>query len=215
MDDVDNNDYIQIQISASTKEKWREYAENQHHGTLTGLIKDAVNNTISDDWVLRSEGDVEIDAESLGISDIEEKIDVINDKLDRVLISDIDDALEEDIDDQERRDVEETDIIEMAAQTQDILPRCRDEDQLHRLVKASRHRDTDVRALVDNDDRWPTLGSINEIANELDVSRAAAWSAVEKVEGGSRQVRSVVIDGEQRFFIRDPSVSTPQIPEEW
>lgn len=42
-----------------------------HYGIISGLVREAVENTIDDEWVLQSDSSVSVDHGELGIAEIE------------------------------------------------------------------------------------------------------------------------------------------------
>ncbi|MFU1780564.1 hypothetical protein ACM16X_04190 [Haloarcula japonica] len=180
--------YVRVRRSPEQKRRWREYAEEHHHGTISGLVREAVENTISDEWMLRSESSVSIDRDDLGIDELREEMETVNSKIDDLIVHGLgaeDDELSHD------------ELVELSAKCEDRLPKVRDEGHLEAILELARdHRDPlDVEK----------YGTVGEVADYLGVDKHEAWQALEYLESvGSARVRSVVIESVRHWYIRDP-----------
>jgi len=93
--DGDISPHVRIRIDPERKREWLEYAD-ENDLSLTDLIKTAVDNTISDTWVLESEversdvGEVDVDLDGVddGIDEVLERLTAIESQLDRVTLQD-------------------------------------------------------------------------------------------------------------------------------
>jgi len=66
-DENGSSSLLNIRISESQKQTWKEYAAEEGYGTLTNLIKHSVESTLSDEWVLKSNTEIDIDIDEIDI----------------------------------------------------------------------------------------------------------------------------------------------------
>jgi predicted DNA-binding protein len=120
----DEAPYIRVRLPPEQKQRWREYAEEHHHETISGLVRDAVENTIDDEWVLQSESSRNIDMDELGLDELKGKIETVNSKIDELIVHGLgveDDQLSQD------------ELVELSAKCEDRLPEVRGEEHLKGL----------------------------------------------------------------------------------
>ena len=216
-EDVENiSPHVRIRVDPQTKKEWIEYAENHHNGNLTALIKHAVNNTISDTWVLENEyrPDAEIDTSELeeGVTEITDRLSVVERKLDDLALQS---------GEKPESDFNRDEIIKLAHHCQDLLPRLQSEIQFPPLQKGysvkSGEVPDDFLERIPSDGGEHTLSQIRakitgraeDLADALDkpphqVRQALAF--LEQTETGLL-VESTVDAGERRWFVRDPDAS--------
>lgn len=182
--------YVRVRISPDQKRRWREYAEEHHHGTISGLVREAVENTISDEWVLRSETSVSVDRDDLGINELIEEMEIVNSKIDELVVHGLgaeDDELSHD------------ELVELSAKCEDALPKARGEEHFEAVLELAR----DYPNLID----VKTYGTVEEVSDYMRLDKHEAWQALEYLESvGSARVQSVVIDSVRHWYIRDPNV---------
>ena len=84
-DFADISPHTCIRIAPRKKKEWLEYADENHHGNLTDLIKDAVDNTIENKWVLankhQAESDIDTSELEDGVTEITDRLSVVEDKI--------------------------------------------------------------------------------------------------------------------------------------
>lgn len=209
----DISPHIRIRIDPQNKKDWIEYAEEHHHGNLTDLIKHAVENTISDTWVLEDKhhSETEIDTSDLeeGMSEITGKLSVVERKLDDLSLQSGEEP---------ESNLSRDELMKLALRCQDLLPRLQSEIQFPPIQQGFSVQLQEVPSdFLQNDQsesseqtlariRARITGRAEDLADALDkptyqVRQALAF--LEQTETGS-PVESTIDDGERRWFIRDP-----------
>lgn len=208
--------HIRIRIDPRKKKKWVEYADEHHHGNLTDLIKDAVENTIDDTWVLAEKHQIKTDFDT---SDLEEGISEVNDRL-SVIEQQIND-LSLQSNETSATDFSRDEIIKLANNCHDLLPRLQSEIQFPPLQRSLSIDLNDIpkeyEQEVKTNNATNPLASIRakitgrpeDLADALDepvhhVRQSLIF--LEQSETGS-QVESTIDEGERRWFVRDPDAS--------
>lgn len=208
----DISPHIRIRIDPRKKKEWLEYADEHHHGNLTDLIKDAVDNTIGDTWVLeeKHQANTEIDTSGLeeGISEVNDRLSVVEQK-----INDISLQSHEESETEFSRD----EIIKLANNCHDLLPRLQSEVQFPPLQRSLSIDLNDIpneyEQEAKSNNATNPLGSLRakitgrpeDLADALDepvhhVRQALIF--LEQSETGSL-VESTIDEGERRWFVRD------------
>lgn len=80
---------IHIRIDEEDKQRWETYADENddiYNGSLTTLIKRAVNHEISDTWVLETEEQSEVDFEPVqdDLTELKEDLEYVKETLDQL-----------------------------------------------------------------------------------------------------------------------------------
>lgn len=197
----DDSTLLNIRIAPSQKRDWEEYASAEGYGTLTNLIKHSVESTISDEWVLQSETDIEVDSDDLDIdlSGIESRLSVIEDQLDTIQSPPADEA--------DERELERHELIELANRAHKRLPKVPTPEYLDVLVEYPN--------IVDEDEKPMLTGTAADIADVLGepvyhVRQSLIWLEREQHAG----VDSRIDDGIRRWYELDPSMDIDDIDEE-
>lgn len=207
----DISPHIRIRIAPQKKKQWIEYADEHHHGNLTDLIKDAVDNTISDNWILeeKSQAGADLDTSELEeeVSETNARLSVIEQKLDDLSLQS---------DEPSESELTRDDIIKIANNCHDLLPRVQNDTQLPPLQQALSINIDDIPeehvqemqsgAVPETVEsiRAQMTGRPDEIADALDESIPHVRQALiflEQSETGSI-VNSVIDQGERRWFVR-------------
>lgn len=200
-DESKSKNLLNIRISKAQKKKWKEYADEEGHGSLTNLIKHSVESTISDEWVLRSETDINIDTDSLdlGLSELDNRLQAIEHQLD---------ALQgPQQEDDKDRNLDRDELIQLANRCHDLLPQVPTEEHLQIL--------TEHVVPFDSAEKPMLTGTAEDIANELDepvfaVRQALIWLEQEQHAG----VESMIDGGVRRWYELDPSMKLSDIESE-
>jgi hypothetical protein len=64
------------------QKRWWKYAGEHHYGTISGLVREAVENTVDDEWILQSDSSVSVEQGDLGIDEIKDEMETLNVKSD-------------------------------------------------------------------------------------------------------------------------------------
>jgi predicted DNA-binding protein len=191
--------YIRVRLPPEQKQRWREYAEEHHHGTISGLVREAVENTIDDEWVLQSESSRDIDLDELGLDELKGEIETVNSKIDELIVHGLgveDDQLSQD------------ELVELSAKCEDRLPEVRGEEHLRTILELVR----DHQIPIDMD----KYGTVDEISNYFKRDQHEVWQALEYLESvGSARVQSVVIESIRHWYIQNPDVEMREEVEEY
>jgi hypothetical protein len=180
--------YVRLRVSPEQKRRWREYAEEHHYGTISGLIREAVENTIDDEWILQSDSSVSVDQGDLGIDEIKDNMETLNAKIDNLITHGMgteDDKLSHD------------DLVELSTKCEEQLPVVRDEEHLRAILEFK----SDYPRLTDRE----KYGTVDGIASYFDKDKTEVWQALQYLENvGSARVRSVVHMSARHWYIKDP-----------
>jgi hypothetical protein len=205
--------HIRIRIKPQKKKEWLEYAEEHHHGNLTDLLKDAVDNTISDNWVLEDKHspETEIDTSELeeGVTEINDRLSVVERKLDDLTLQSSEDS---------EPNLGRDDLIKLANRCHDLLPRLQSEVQFPPLQQSLSVQPEDLSSKFEQDIqserkedsihsiRAKMTGRAEDIANAFEKPTHHVRQALiflEESETGAL-IESTVDEGVRRWFIRDP-----------
>lgn len=200
----DISPHIRIRINPEQKRDWLEYADNNNL-TLTDLVKDSVENTISDDWVLASEAESDFDFGDLDFGDLEEDMQEVKSML-QAFETQLDDiTVAESTTDEEL--LERHELLPLSERVQDQLPEVSDGDALIELGK-------NVIELHEHQIPWFT-GRARDIAKAIDepenhVRQALIWMESEQVSN----VSSIIYDGERRWYEVNPNKTVDETLEQ-
>lgn len=212
----DISPHIRIRIDPRKKKEWLEYADENHHGNLTDLIKDAVDNTIEDKWVLankhQAESDIDTSELEDGITEITDRLSVVEDKINDLSVQSTGGA---------ETELSRDDLIQLANSCHDLLPRLQGEIQFPPL---------DQSLAIELDDlprEYERKATSSSVENPTDFVRAKATGRAEDVATALEEpvhkirqalmyleqsdtgmyVESTIDQGVQRWFVRDPNAS--------
>jgi len=211
----DISPHIRIRIDPRKKE-WLEYADEHHHGNLTDLIKDAVDNTIDGNWVLedKHQANTEIDTSGLeeGISEVNDRLSVVEKQL-----NDLSLQSNQESDISASRD----EILKLANKCHDLLPHLQSEIQFPTLSKSIsvdlsnipkkylQEDDESSDAYSEERIRAKVTGRAEDISNALEEPVSHVRQALiflEQSETGS-MIKSTIEEGERRWFVHDDELS--------
>jgi len=212
----DISPHIRIRIDPRKKKEWLEYADEHHHGNLTDLIKDAVDNTIDDTWVLeeKHQASTEIDTSGLeeGISEVNDRLSVVEKQINDLSLQSNEDS---------EAGFSRDELVKLANNCHDLLPRLQSEIQFPPL---QRSLSIDLNDIPDeyeqeakSSNATSPLGSIRakitgrpeDLADALDEPvhhMRQALIFLEQSDTGLL-VESAIDEGERRWFVRDPDAS--------
>lgn len=214
----DISPHIRIRIDPRKKKEWLEYADEHHHGNLTDLIKDAVDNTIDDTWILEDKHrpDSELDTSELegGISEVNDRLSVVEEKINDLSLQSNEDS---------ETDFSRDELIKLANSCHDLLPRLQSEIQFPPLQRSLSIDLDDIpseyqQEVEDNNVTNPAgsirakmTGRPEDLSDALEepvhhVRQALIF--LEQSNTGSL-VESTIDEGERRWFVRDPD-ATPE-----
>ena len=202
LDDI--SPHVRIRINQRKKRDWLEYAD-EHNLSLTDLIKDSVENTISDEWVVASEAEPDIDLGELDVGGIDEDIEEVKSMLE-AFETQLDNLTVENTSGDEL--LERSELLPLAERVQDKLPEVSDGDSLIELGK-------NVMQLHEHQIPWYT-GRAIDIANAIDepeshVRQALIWMESEQQVSN---VASIIHDGERRWYEVNPRKTVDQALEQ-
>lgn len=197
-EDEDETKHIHIRIDSSKKQKWERYVEENGLGTLTQLIVQAVDNTISDKWVLDSNANLSFNSEPL-----EEQISELTDQV-LSMQSQLDEVQSPDVVDEERLTREE--LIPIANSAHDILAVARNDEDM-RIIAENAH--------VIDEPRGRLTGTAEDIAEEIEESVFATRQALIWLEREQNVPVSSFIDenGMRRWYELDPDLEVSAYPD--
>jgi hypothetical protein len=194
-DDV--SPHVHLKISPAKKRRWVEYADEHYRGNLSSLIEDAVDNTLSGMWVLKSESaeqeaeqKVNVDLSGLdeGLDHITTQLSAIQDQLDTVASgSSVEPG----------RRLEREELVKLASKVHDSLPLVSGTHDLVDLKNAVVTLPTDERAKLS--------GTIDDLAAHLDRDPIEVWQACLFLENDEHNnVYSIVDEGDRRWYELKP-----------
>jgi len=185
---------IRIRIQESEKQNWEEYIENSRFRTLTGLIKESVNNEIRNEWVLKKN----LDNSDTGVpDDLDDSLNEITARLD-TLETNLDNAVlgpsaPEELDDHE--------LMTLANRCHDNLPVVQDAQHLRDLTPVPGQHTMEPR------NRPKITGLAQDIAGYLEESEGHVRQALIFLEHEqTTAVKSFIHDGNRRWFEVDETV---------
>ena len=182
------------------------YAD-EHDLSLTDLIKEAVDNTIDDTWVLAGEAEpdkpnrVDVDTAKLedDLDEVLSRLDAFEAQLDGVTLQKgSGDSIEY---------LDRSELISLANSCHDRLPKVADGDQLIELTS---------QVLVPEEAEVPRLtGVAHDIAAELGKSEEHVRQALIFLEREQNaNISSIIHDGVRRWYEVDPKVALSDVVED-
>lgn len=204
LDDI--SPHIRIRIDPEKKLKWLQYAD-ENNLSLTDLIKEAVDNTIDDEWVLESQRrsnlpdiDLELSTLDTNFDEVVSRLESIETQLDDVTLSGTgaEDATEY---------LERQELISHSSRCLEKLPKVPDGESLIELTSQMAGYDAE---------EVPTLtGTAPDVAkalgeNEIHVRQALIF--LEKEQHAN--VSSIVHDGIRRWYEVNPQLDLDEVIEE-
>lgn len=212
----DISPHIRIRIDPRKKKQWLEYADEHHHGNLTDLIKDAVDNTIDDTWVLedKHQAGTDIDTSGLeeGIAEVNDRLSVVEKQINDLSLQSNDDS---------KAGFSRDELIKLANNCHDLLPRLQSEIQFPSLQQSLSVSLNDIPDEYEREAKSSNatnpLASIRakitgrpedlaEALNEPVHHVRQALIFLEQSETGSL-IESTIDEGERRWFVRDIDAS--------
>lgn len=200
LDDI--SPHVRIRIKPEKKKQWLEYAEEHHQGNLTDLIKEAVDSTIDDVWVLKGDTEPEVDIDLGGldgdVGEILQRIQAIETQLDDISLQDTGGTANE----EERLNREE--LISLADRCHDQLPLVADGDQLIEI--------SSMVAGIEQADVSRLTGTASDIANAIDESEHRVRQALiflEKQQNAN--ISSIIYDGIRRWYEVNPRIEIDDV----
>jgi hypothetical protein len=180
--------YVRIRVSPEQKRRWREFAEEHHYGTISGLVPEVVESAIDDEWVLQSDSSVSVEQADLGIGEIKEETETLKPKIDDLITHGM--GTEDD-------QLSHNELVELSTKCEDRLPAVRDEEHRKTILYLMKyhHDPMDV-------EKYETVGTI---ADYFGKDKHEVWQALEYLESvGSARVHSVVIESVRHWYVKDP-----------
>lgn len=202
----DISPHVRIRIDPSKKREWLIYAA-ENDLSLTDLIKDAVDNTISDTWVLAGEVETQetpdtVDVDTSGIEDgvqeIISRLEAFETQLDGVTLGEGGEAATDYLNRGE--------LLELGNRCHNQLPIVADGDQLIELTS---------QVVMPEGSVVPNLtGTAHDIAvvlgeNEQHVRQALIFLEREQ----HTNISSIVHDGIRRWYEVDPTLDLDEVIE--
>lgn len=195
---ADISPHVRIRVDPAKKKRWLEYAD-EHNLSLTDLIKEGVDNTINDTWVLAGETEaeersstVDINTSELenGMEEVLGRLDVLQDQLDDVTVEQSDASAES---------IPRSQVVQIASQCLDHLPKVRDGDQLLEMYE---------EVLVPDESELPIMtGLASDIANAIDERESHVRQALIFLETQQHNnVASIIHNGLRRWYEVDPTM---------
>lgn len=206
-DDLEDiSPHIRIRIDPARKKRWLEYA-HEYDLSLTDLIKEAVDNTISDTWVLASEGEAEEQSPMVDVdtSELEDGMQEILSRLNAFEIQ-LDDVTLSDAASQSTDYLDRSELISLANRCHNQLPKAADGDQLIELTS---------QILLPEESEIPKLtGTAHDIAVVLGESEQHVRQALIFLEQEQNaNISSIIHKGIRRWYEVDPNLELGDIIE--
>ena len=186
--------HIRLRIDRDVKREWLEHIEESAElETLTDLIKDSVNRSISGEWELvNADTDTEIPTDLTDtLNGIDSRLEVIETQLDETALGDADPS---------DQDLSEQELMELARRCHDNLPVVQSGGHLRELT-------THVDIQLPVDLQAKVSGTAQDISAYIDepvhqVRKALIY--LERQETAS--VESIIHEGTRRWFEKRPDV---------
>lgn len=200
----DVSPHVRIRVHPEQKREWLEYADNNNL-SLTDLIKDSVENTISDEWVLASEAEADLDLSEIDFGDLEEDMEEVKSTLE---------AFKEHLDTLtvDGRDSEEFlnrgELLSLAERVQTNLPVVNDGDMLIEMCENVLHVQEDQVP-------WFT-GRAIDIARTIGEPEGHVRQTLIWLESDQQvsNVSSIIHEGERRWYEVDPHKTVDEALEQ-
>lgn len=204
LDDISPN--IRIRITPEKKLKWLEYAD-ENDLTLTDLIKEAVDNTIDDEWVLESQTQTELEDVDLDLSALDTNFDEVVSRLESIETQ-LDDVTLSGTGVEEATEyLDRQELISLSSRCVEKLPEVPDGESLIKLTSEMAGYDA---AEV------PTLtGAAPDIAKALDENEIHVRQALIFLEKEQHaNVSSIIHEGIRRWYEVNPQIDLEAVVED-
>ncbi|WP_152529757.1 hypothetical protein [Candidatus Halobonum tyrrellensis] len=196
----DVSPHVHAKVGEETKKRWLEYAHEHHRGNLSSLIVEAVDQTISDHWVLESEAqskteniDVDLSGVDEELEDVQEQLIVLSRQIDGLTVADATGG---------EKELEESELIRLANLIYDTLPSAPSEWAFTHLMKYWSELEPKHRPKIS--------GNADDLADYHEESRYHIQDAAIYLENKDESVKSVIDSGIRRWYIH-----RPDSPDEW
>lgn len=183
--------HVRLRISPELKQQWLDYVDESHHSTLTDLIKESVNNSISGDWVLETDDGQDLpDDLAATLDSIDDRLNSMATQLDDTTVAGTDDGM---------GDLDEGELMHLAHQCHELVP----------VVQDSRHL-LDLTPVVDLqlevEERARLTGTAQDISAFVDEPEPEVRKALIYLERqATTRVESFIDDGTRRWYDVDPT----------
>lgn len=203
LDDI--SPHVRIRIDRRKKRDWIDYAD-ENDLSLTDLIKESVDNTISGTWVLAEEVQNEDQSVSIDTSQLEDGIESILDRL-NAFETQLDDVTLKDAPGNQEEYLTEGELLPLANRCHNRLPKAADGDQLIELTS---------QLLVPENSEIPQLsGTTRDIATALGESEHQVRQALIYLEREQNaNISSIIHDGVRRWYEVDPLLDMEDVIED-
>lgn len=201
----DISPHVRIRIKPEKKQKWLQYADDQGL-SLTDLIKDAVDSTIDDEWVLASQSqdestdvDINLGAFDDNFADVLDHLESIESQLDEVALSGSTGTDEAD-------SLDRQELISLANKCHEKLPRVPDGDALVELTsRMTGYEQEEVPMLT---------GAAEDIAGAIDEPTPQVRKALIFLEQEQHaNISSIIHKGIRRWYEVDPHIDLDEVIE--
>lgn len=195
----DVSPHVRLRVDPDMKRRWMQYTD-ENRMTLTDLIVESVENTISGEWVLAEEQQsesVEVDLSGVegGVEEILSRLSALENQLDAAAVGP-GEASEDALSEGELQDLEHELI--------DVIPRVRDVEMLGEVSVNT--------AGLNPKERAQLSGTASDVAAVVDRPEGDVRSALIYSEKNEySDVESVVEDGVRRWFLRDPTIEDEDV----
>jgi hypothetical protein len=190
--------HVHVKIGRDKKREWLEYAAEHYRGNLSTLVVDSVDKTLSKYWVLRDEEELDEDPRvEVDLSSINEDMAELREQTSTIL-GKIDGMVGGDVDGEGLREIGENELIHIANEIHDVIPRVADVQDLDALT---------VPVQPKNSKGWAKLtGMAGDISAAIGTHIYHVREAAIYLEQKDRNVHSILDEGERRWFILDKSI---------
>ena len=206
-DDLEDiSPHVRIRIDPARKRDWLVYAD-EHDLSLTDLIKEAVDNTINDTWVLAGDAEpdepntVDVDTSKLenDLDEVLSRLNAFETQLDGVTLQEGADTSTEYLD--------RSELIFLANRCHDQLPKAADGDQLRELSS---------QVFIPEETEVPQLtGVAHDIALALEESEQHVRQALIFLEREQNaNISSIIHDGVRRWYEVDPTLDIADVVDD-
>lgn len=206
LDDV--SPHVRIRINPAKKQRWLEYAD-EHDLSLTDLIKDAVDNTISDTWVLANETNSEspdLSNLDLDLGELDEDVQEVLSRLDS-LQTQLDDITLAETGATNAEPLPRQQLLVLANQCHDKLPQVTDGEHLIEI--------SSMISGIENSEVPMLTGTAYDIAEAIDESEHHVRQALMFLENEQNaNVTSIIHEGVRRWYEVDARADTGDILDE-
>jgi hypothetical protein len=190
--------HVHVKIGRDKKRKWLEYAAEHYRGNLSTLVVDSVDKALSKHWVYRDEEELDEDPRvEVDLSSINDDMAELKEQSSTIL-GKIDGMVGGDTDGEGLREIGENELIQIANEIHDIIPRVADVQDLDALTSPVQSRNPKGRAKL--------TGMAGDISAATGTHIYHVREAAIYLEQKDRNVHSILDEGERRWFILDKSI---------